>query len=428
MAIEGDRDTLNAEIKYQATLQAEALKNTIGGHRVAGYYSKAGGVCRTPAARSNGTTTPASSSRIPCFSSHPSRSRSPEESVSSKRVMLAPPLPTKPFIVMGPVEMPGTASPLEVLKFHVHAWLPANIISALRCHRRDIRALRNAWVQTDNSAIKMVANGLDEAMLGGSGAGNGGYARNSWTSSGFPDVPPRLVDVVTLEGIQQPSMDWWTPGIFTWEERTPPVHLRTPLVVRSHEVLTGSPAIQMAGQSMNSEDNHPLQYYLFVFHKLVVQPVDHMINKSLLSRDLIRIGRMRFFYNEFTALAAKKGFNELASVTITDTFSTLLESDDQEADLSESNEKDIPEEAYLVEPLRSSVVTKSTGTLGSSGATGKLTSTVLAFSHFVMEKTACLLALADLQAVFRRSLCFRCPLTPCLQDPAIGVPWCYLIS
>ncbi|KAJ7814465.1 hypothetical protein B0H13DRAFT_2381760 [Mycena leptocephala] len=96
----------------------------------------------------------------------------------------------------------------------------------------------------------------------------------------------------------------------------------------------------------------------------------------------------------------------LAGVTITDTFSTLLESDDQEADLSESNEKDIPEEAYLVEPLRSSVVTKSTGTLGSSGATDKLASTVLAFSHFVMEKTACLLALADLQA-----------------DPAIGVPW-----
>jgi hypothetical protein len=51
------------------------------------------------------------------------------------------------------------------------------------------------------------------------------------------------------EGIRQPSMDWWTPGIFTWEEGTPPVHLRTPLVVRSHEVLTGGPAIPMAGQS-----------------------------------------------------------------------------------------------------------------------------------------------------------------------------------
>jgi hypothetical protein len=52
------------------------------------------------------------------------------------------------------------------------------------------------------------------------------------------------------EDIRQPSMDWWTPGIFTWEERTPPVHLRTPLVVRSHEVLTRGPAIQLAGQSM----------------------------------------------------------------------------------------------------------------------------------------------------------------------------------
>lgn len=56
------------------------------------------------------------------------------------------------------------------------------------------------------------------------------------------------------------------------------------------------------------------------------------------------------------------------------------------------------EDAHLVEPFRtSSVVTKFSGTLGSSVATDKLTSTVLAFSHFVLENTACLLAFADLQ-------------------------------
>ncbi|KAJ7174850.1 kinase-like domain-containing protein [Mycena filopes] len=53
--------------------------------------------------------------------------------------------------------------------------------------------------------------------------------------------------------------------------------------------------------------------------------------------------------------------------------------------------------AYLVEPLRSSVVQKYTGTFGASTAKDKLTSTILAFSHFVMEDTACLLAVADLQ-------------------------------
>jgi hypothetical protein len=39
-------------------------------------------------------------------------------------------------------------------------------------------------------------------------------------------------------------------GFFTWEEsQAPPVHLRTPLMVRSHEVLTRCPAIQGVGQS-----------------------------------------------------------------------------------------------------------------------------------------------------------------------------------
>jgi hypothetical protein len=99
------------------------------------------------------------------------------------------------------------------------------------------------------------------------------------------------------EDVRQPSVDWWTLGIYTWEGGTPFVHLRTPLVVRSHRVLTRGPAIQTAGQSAVCqrlvqsnpwndvvlgrhlvefcEDNHPLQYYLYVFRKLVVQPVDH---------------------------------------------------------------------------------------------------------------------------------------------------------
>ncbi|KAJ7126923.1 kinase-like domain-containing protein [Mycena epipterygia] len=123
-------------------------------------------------------------------------------------------------------------------------------------------------------------------------------------------------------------------------------------------------------------------------------------NRSLLSRDLIRIGRMRWFYREFEALAADKGFNELSTVTITEAFMILIQPEPNEdtaiaATVFEAEEL---EDALLVEPFRtSSVVTKFSGTLGSSVATDKLTSTVLAFSHFVLENTACLLAFADLQ-------------------------------
>ncbi|KAJ7652043.1 hypothetical protein DFH06DRAFT_913433, partial [Mycena polygramma] len=55
--------------------------------------------------------------------------------------------------------------------------------------------------------------------------------------------------------------------------------------------------------------------------------------------------------------------------------------------------------AYLVEPLRSStVVEKFSGTIGGSEeATNKLTGTMCAFTHYVLEKTACRLAFTDLQ-------------------------------
>jgi hypothetical protein len=42
--------------------------------------------------------------------------------------------------------------------------------------------------------------------------------------------------------------DWWCVGNFAWEEGTPSVHLRTPLVVRSHEVISTYPAIQTVSQ------------------------------------------------------------------------------------------------------------------------------------------------------------------------------------
>ncbi|KAJ7100454.1 kinase-like domain-containing protein, partial [Mycena epipterygia] len=68
--------------------------------------------------------------------------------------------------------------------------------------------------------------------------------------------------------------------------------------------------------------------------------------------------------------------------------------DDDEEDVSEP-------EPYLVEPLRtSSVVTKFTGTFGSTQDKDKVSATILAFSHFVLQQTACRLAMADLQGSY----------------------------
>jgi hypothetical protein len=58
---------------------------------------------------------------------------------------------------------------------------------------------------------------------------------------------------------------------------------------------------------------------------------------------------------------------------------------------------------YLVEPFRSSsVVRKFSGTLGVTADHDKLAMTIMSFSHFVMEYTACTMAMADLQGKFIR--------------------------
>ncbi|KAJ6567494.1 hypothetical protein B0H10DRAFT_1841848, partial [Mycena sp. CBHHK59/15] len=44
------------------------------------------------------------------------------------------------------------------------------------------------------------------------------------------------------------------------------------------------------------------------------QVVSPALNQTLLSRELIRIGRLSWFYGEFEKLAANKGFTELASM------------------------------------------------------------------------------------------------------------------
>lgn len=84
--------------------------------------------------------------------------------------------------------------------------------------------------------------------------------------------------------------------------------------------------------------------------------------------------------------------------------------------------------AYLVEPLRSSsVVTKFSGTLGTNNHTDKLSATISAFAHFVMNHTASTFTLADIQGLFYRfhdiHLYLICPLSQdrCMENLAASL-------
>lgn len=66
------------------------------------------------------------------------------------------------------------------------------------------------------------------------------------------------------------ACDWWCVGNFAWEEGTPPVHLRTPLVVRSHEVISTHPAIQSVSQlTANLSVTDPLEWCVLRWHLVV---------------------------------------------------------------------------------------------------------------------------------------------------------------
>ncbi|KAJ7739190.1 kinase-like domain-containing protein, partial [Mycena metata] len=120
------------------------------------------------------------------------------------------------------------------------------------------------------------------------------------------------------------------------------------------------------------------------------------LNYDLLSRDLLRLKRLAWFHQRFVNLALSLGYDELSEFKVSDGF-MILEALPSPADDMIEDDEDDGGFAYLVEPLRTSTVTKFTGTFGASTATDKLTSTVLAFSHYVMQDTACFLAFADLQ-------------------------------
>ncbi|KAJ7835683.1 hypothetical protein B0H13DRAFT_1913468 [Mycena leptocephala] len=65
------------------------------------------------------------------------------------------------------------------------------------------------------------------------------------------------------------------------------------------------------------------------------------------------------------------------------------------------NADSVDNSTYLVEPFRSSsVVRKFSGTLGATVDSDKLAMTILAFSHFILERTTCMMAMVDIQGSF----------------------------
>ncbi|KAJ7768101.1 kinase-like domain-containing protein [Mycena maculata] len=117
------------------------------------------------------------------------------------------------------------------------------------------------------------------------------------------------------------------------------------------------------------------------------------VNETTLSRDLLVLKRLAFFHKRFLERAVDQQMDsELADFSISEAFMVQIQND------SDANDETDLADAYLVEPLRaSSVVQKFTGTFGASQDTDKLTCTILAFNHFIMEDTACSVAFADLQ-------------------------------
>ncbi|KAJ7837692.1 kinase-like domain-containing protein [Mycena leptocephala] len=152
-----------------------------------------------------------------------------------------------------------------------------------------------------------------------------------------------------------------------------------------------------------SKDVHKLRIdgdkQIYVAKKLIdigqgrAAEVSHTTARDLLGRDLVRLTRMGSFRDEFFKFASEKGINELADFVISKGFIILV--------MAAEEEDEAEPEPYLVEPLRtSSVVQKFTGTFGSTQDTDKLSATILTFSHFVLQQTACRLAMADIQGSF----------------------------
>ncbi|KAH7904525.1 kinase-like domain-containing protein [Hygrophoropsis aurantiaca] len=155
---------------------------------------------------------------------------------------------------------------------------------------------------------------------------------------------------------------------------------------------------------------------------------DVTLEESLqfLTADLIRLKRMEYFASLFIKRAEQEGA-EIANFQISEGFLIKIcdETDPKQAtadptvDPTAENDEDEFDEplaneardklrgvsaVYLVEPRRlSSAVTKYSGTLGMRNRIDKQYATIMAFSHFVIESSACEYMFADIQGSLDRN-------------------------
>ncbi|KAJ6461487.1 kinase-like domain-containing protein, partial [Mycena vitilis] len=123
-------------------------------------------------------------------------------------------------------------------------------------------------------------------------------------------------------------------------------------------------------------------------------------NDIALAKDLARLKRLAMFREKYMELAAIKNFMEIANFEVSDAFLISVQAAEAIKDTGSSDDEagSFANSTYLVEPFRSSsVVRKFSGTLGSTADTDKLANTMLSFAHFVLEHTACAMAMVDLQ-------------------------------
>ncbi|KAJ7087652.1 kinase-like domain-containing protein [Mycena belliarum] len=115
-------------------------------------------------------------------------------------------------------------------------------------------------------------------------------------------------------------------------------------------------------------------------------------NARALGLDLFRLNRLAIWRSNFMELAATRNFSEVADFDVSPGFLVRVRKNSVE-----DSDDDEPT-TYLVEPFRStSVVRKFSGTLGATQDTDKMALTMLSFSHFIMEFTACAMSMVDLQ-------------------------------
>ncbi|KAJ7687041.1 hypothetical protein B0H17DRAFT_1203886 [Mycena rosella] len=169
--ITSDRDTLKAEIEFQADAQLKINKKN------------AQLIAQLQATINVLEATVAPTGRVR------SRSRSLDDSISSKRARSAA-VDDMPFVIMGPVKMYAQLTPLQILQLHMDDALPKYILPAhfdvtldpvqinhLRIRmdvQAETRALASAWGKTGNTEITMKLGGGD-TFVGTHGTAASGY-------------------------------------------------------------------------------------------------------------------------------------------------------------------------------------------------------------------------------------------------------------